>query len=215
LVGCLYNEMKPRGVDYPRDDRVAADDSMHRKFRDYAKASDEIIRRLSLDSNSIVIDLGSGTGAFALHAAKTCRTVYAVDISAAMLEYRRQPGRCVAVLASRILPLMPSRLSKGAFYIRKSAPAILAQFHAFNRLPGKLSLLVGTNDQEKIHRLLPQMGVPRDFVTTIIQRNLWSPIRPGRSPGALAHGSRRKSWKSNNSSIIIEMETRTNDCVYF
>jgi putative AdoMet-dependent methyltransferase len=36
-----------------------------------------------------VIDLGSGTGAFALHAADTCRTIYAVDVSGVMLEYCR------------------------------------------------------------------------------------------------------------------------------
>ncbi len=85
-----YDEKKYSGVDYSSIDEVAAYDSMHKKFRDYSKSSEEIIRRLSLDSNSTVIDLGSGTGAFALHAAKKCRTVYAVDISAAMLEYCRQ-----------------------------------------------------------------------------------------------------------------------------
>ncbi|HQN18283.1 MAG TPA: class I SAM-dependent methyltransferase [Syntrophobacteraceae bacterium] len=85
-----YDEMKPTGVDYTRHDQVAAYDSMHRKFRDYAKASEEIIRRLALDAGSIVIDLGAGTGAFTLHAAKHCHTVYAVDISSAMLDYCRQ-----------------------------------------------------------------------------------------------------------------------------
>lgn len=85
-----YDEMKFSGIDYSRMEEVAAYDGMHRKFRDYTKSSEQIIRRLSLDANSIVIDLGSGTGAFALHAATKCRTVYAVDISAAMLEYCRQ-----------------------------------------------------------------------------------------------------------------------------
>jgi len=85
-----YNEMKFSGVDFSRVEQVAAYDSMHKKFRDYAKGSEEIIRRLDLGSNSTVIDLGSGTGAFALHAAKKCRTVYAVDISAAMIDYCRE-----------------------------------------------------------------------------------------------------------------------------
>jgi putative AdoMet-dependent methyltransferase len=85
-----YDERKFSGVDYSRPDEAAAYDKMHRKFRDYAKATDEIIRRLSLGSDSTVIDLGSGTGAFTLHAARKCRTVYAVDISAAMLDYCRQ-----------------------------------------------------------------------------------------------------------------------------
>jgi len=85
-----YNEMKFCGVDFSRADEVAAYDCMHKKFRDYSKSTDEIIRRLSLCSDSTVIDLGAGTGAFTLHAAKRCRTVYAVDISAAMIEYCRQ-----------------------------------------------------------------------------------------------------------------------------
>ena len=85
-----YDEMKPCGVDFTYIEEVAAYDSMHRKFRDYAKSSEEIIRRLGLGLESTVIDMGSGTGAFALHASRKCRTVYAVDISAAMLEYCRQ-----------------------------------------------------------------------------------------------------------------------------
>jgi ubiquinone/menaquinone biosynthesis C-methylase UbiE len=77
-------------MDYSRKDAAAAYDRMHKKFRNYAKSADEIIRRLALGSNSTVIDLGAGTGAFALHASKKCRTVYAVDISAAMLACCRQ-----------------------------------------------------------------------------------------------------------------------------
>jgi putative AdoMet-dependent methyltransferase len=85
-----YNETKFSGVDFSKVEQVAAYDSMHKKFRDYAKGTEEVIRRLGLDSNSTVIDLGSGTGAFALHAAKKCRTIYAVDISAAMIDYCKQ-----------------------------------------------------------------------------------------------------------------------------
>ncbi len=85
-----YDEMKPCGVDYTDIEEVAAYDLMHRKFRDYAKSSEEIIRKLGIGLESTVIDMGSGTGAFALHASRKCRTVYAVDISAAMLEYCRQ-----------------------------------------------------------------------------------------------------------------------------
>lgn len=51
-----YNEMKFSGVDYSRIEEVAAYDCMHKKFPDYIKSSEEIIRRLSLDSNSAVIE---------------------------------------------------------------------------------------------------------------------------------------------------------------
>jgi SAM-dependent methyltransferase len=46
---------------------------------------------LSLDAESTVVDLGAGTGAFALAAAPLCRRVIAVDVSPAMLaELRRR-----------------------------------------------------------------------------------------------------------------------------
>jgi len=87
-----YDEMKQTGVDYASVERVQRYDDMHRRFRDYEKDSDAIIKLLELDSNSTVIDMGAGTGAFALHAAKHCRKVYAVDVSSAMLERCQEKG---------------------------------------------------------------------------------------------------------------------------
>ena len=87
-----YDEMKQTGVDYSSVEQVQHYDDMHQRFRDYEKDSDAIIKLLELDSNSTVIDMGAGTGAFALHAAKHCRKVYAVDVSSAMLEHCRKKG---------------------------------------------------------------------------------------------------------------------------
>ncbi|MBA2520045.1 MAG: class I SAM-dependent methyltransferase [Chloroflexia bacterium] len=44
-----------------------------------------LLRTLGLDETSTVVDLGAGTGAFALAVAPRCRRVIAVDVSAAML----------------------------------------------------------------------------------------------------------------------------------
>ena len=74
-----YSEMKQTGVDCASVEQVQRYDDMHQRFRDYEKDSDAIIKLLELYSNSTVIDMGAGTGAFALHAAKHCRKVYAVD----------------------------------------------------------------------------------------------------------------------------------------
>ena len=87
-----YNEMKQTGVDYSNVEQVQRYDDMHQRFRDYEKDSDAIIKLLELDSNSTVIDMGAGTDAFALHAAKHCRKIYAVDVSSAMLERFRKKG---------------------------------------------------------------------------------------------------------------------------
>jgi cyclopropane fatty-acyl-phospholipid synthase-like methyltransferase len=85
--------MKHSGVDYSDLAQVQAYDEKHQKFRDYEKASQAIIDRLGLGPGDTVIDMGAGTGAFALYAARTCKTVYAVDVSQAMVDYARQKAQ--------------------------------------------------------------------------------------------------------------------------
>lgn len=88
-----YDEKKHAGVDYNKPDQVRKYDTNHQSFRDYKKESDGIINALGLGSEHTVIDMGSGTGAFALHAARCCKMVYAVDVSKAMLDYSRQKAQ--------------------------------------------------------------------------------------------------------------------------
>jgi SAM-dependent methyltransferase len=47
----------------------------------------EILTALGLNADSVVVDLGAGTGTFALAVAPRCRRVVAVDVSPAMLAY--------------------------------------------------------------------------------------------------------------------------------
>jgi putative AdoMet-dependent methyltransferase len=85
-----FNERKHTGVDFSDPEQVNKYDLNHEKFRDYEKQSAAVINALGLKPDDIVIDMGSGTGAFALNAAKHCRTVYAIDISKAMIGYSRE-----------------------------------------------------------------------------------------------------------------------------
>jgi putative AdoMet-dependent methyltransferase len=85
--GWYFDEMRHAGVDYSDPAQVAVYDQRHRRFRDYRKEAEDVVKRLELTPSQIVVDLGSGTGAFTLHAAPLCKTVYAVDVSPAMLEY--------------------------------------------------------------------------------------------------------------------------------
>lgn len=48
-----------------------------------------ILRAMGLDENSVIVDLGAGTGTFALAVAPLCRRVVAVDVSPAMLASMR------------------------------------------------------------------------------------------------------------------------------
>ena len=85
-----YDEMKHAGVDYADARVVAHYDENHMRFRDYKKSAEDIISALGLAPEHTVIDMGCGTGAFVLHAAPRCKKVYAVDVSAAMLEYLKK-----------------------------------------------------------------------------------------------------------------------------
>jgi len=88
-----FDETKACGVDYNDVREVAEYDRTHMKFRDYDALTEHVFHCLNLDGESAIIDMGAGTGAFALRAAKRCRSVHAVDISRAMLDYARRRAR--------------------------------------------------------------------------------------------------------------------------
>jgi putative AdoMet-dependent methyltransferase len=113
----FYDEYKHSGVDYTDEEQVAVYDARHQRFRDYRKFAETIMARLDLQADAAVIDLGSGTGAFALNAAPHYRTVYAVDVSDAMLAYTRQKAE-----QTRISNMV---FCKGGFltYAHTAAPA--------------------------------------------------------------------------------------------
>ncbi|MGD8563902.1 MAG: methyltransferase domain-containing protein [Desulfarculaceae bacterium] len=65
-------------------------DGIQQRFRDYQIEAEEIKALLAIDENSIVMDMGAGTGAFVQHAARFCKQVIAVDVSEAMLRFCRR-----------------------------------------------------------------------------------------------------------------------------
>ncbi len=92
--GWQYDEMKSCGAKFNSLMCARRYDKHHRKFRDYQKESREIIALLDLDSQRTVMDMGCGTGAFAIHAARHFKKIIAVDISRVMLRYaRKKAGR--------------------------------------------------------------------------------------------------------------------------
>ena len=65
-----YDEFKQVGVDYASQEQVGAYDSRHSQFRDVEAECKGILDALSVTPQSVVIELGTGTGAFAVHAAQ-------------------------------------------------------------------------------------------------------------------------------------------------
>ncbi|MCL5271250.1 MAG: methyltransferase domain-containing protein [bacterium] len=85
-----YDEMKPVGPDFSNPETVRHYDDFHARFRDFDQEADFIWAVLGLGAGDTVLDMGAGTGNFALRAARRCARVWAVDVSPAMLTRARE-----------------------------------------------------------------------------------------------------------------------------
>ena len=95
ITSWQYDEFRQVGVDYGNQEEIEAYDSRHAQFRDIDTECTGILDALAITPQSVVIEIGTGTGAFAIRAAQRCARVYAVDVSAPMLEFaQRKADRC-------------------------------------------------------------------------------------------------------------------------
>jgi len=86
-----YDEMKGCGAKFDNFFTARSYDKYHQTFRDYRRETEQIVTALGLDSSAAVLDMGCGTGAFAIHAAPHYRKIYAVVL----------PRPCCAVPAGK------------------------------------------------------------------------------------------------------------------
>ncbi|HEY9204476.1 MAG TPA: methyltransferase domain-containing protein [Candidatus Methanoperedens sp.] len=95
--GWQYNEMQQVGTDYTDERQVKEYDLHMQKLRDVKKETEDIIKVINLNSGHSVLEIGTGTGSFAIEAARHCTKVFAVDISPGMLEFARHKARIQGV----------------------------------------------------------------------------------------------------------------------
>lgn len=81
----LYDESKHVGVDYSQDENADYYDEQM-DFRDYASEVSAFLDKAGINKPETMVaaDIGCGTGAFTIHAARRFKKVYAVDVSDAM-----------------------------------------------------------------------------------------------------------------------------------
>lgn len=82
-----YYEFKQVGTDYSSKAEVDIYDASHADFRDMEAESIKVLDVLEIEEGDGLIDFGSGTGTFALQAARRCARVYAVDVSQTMIDH--------------------------------------------------------------------------------------------------------------------------------
>jgi ubiquinone/menaquinone biosynthesis C-methylase UbiE len=80
-----YDEFLSVGRDYHSQAEVDIYDKSHADFRDIQAESNRVLDTLGLKAGETIIDFGTGTGTFAIEAAKRALRVHAVDVSPAML----------------------------------------------------------------------------------------------------------------------------------
>jgi len=83
----VYDEFKHCGVDYSDVQQAENYDKQHQKFRNYEKEVMDMLDYLALNNTKdmTLIDLGCGTGATAIYAAKHFKKIFAVDVSQVMI----------------------------------------------------------------------------------------------------------------------------------
>jgi putative AdoMet-dependent methyltransferase len=75
MTSWQYDEFQQVGRNYGNPTEVEINDSTHADFRDVEAESKELLDLLGLASSDVLIDFGSGTGTFAIAAARRCARV--------------------------------------------------------------------------------------------------------------------------------------------
>ncbi len=93
----LYNETVQVGTDYQDISNVQSYDMNMAKFRDFKKEATDIIEAICLERKHSLLEIGTGTGNFAIEAAKRCNNVYAIDVSSTMIAYAKQKAQTMGI----------------------------------------------------------------------------------------------------------------------
>ena len=97
-----YLESAHPGADF--DALSESYDLRMQKFRNVQGEIKEILDFLDLQPDQAVLEMGTGTGEFALAAARCCSKVYAVDLSLGMLRYAEKKAQARRVSNVEFLP---------------------------------------------------------------------------------------------------------------
>jgi putative AdoMet-dependent methyltransferase len=96
-----YNEPDHPGADF--DALAEIYDRNMQKYRNIHGEIREVLDFLDLQLDQTVLEIGTGTGEFALAAARHCAKVYAIDLSAGMLKYAEKKAESRGIVNAEFI----------------------------------------------------------------------------------------------------------------
>lgn len=88
-----YFSEKQIGIDYLDSEIVKEYDNQHQKFRNFQAEAEDMVKKLKISKEDLVLDFGCGTGEISLNLAKYCKKVICVDLSPEMLNILKTKAR--------------------------------------------------------------------------------------------------------------------------
>ncbi len=149
ITDWLYDEFHQVGKDYGSPEEVAAYDASHAKFRDVVTENQKMLDTLAVKPGQSLVDIGCGTGVLAIEAAKRGLTVFALDVSDAMLSFAQTRAAKAGIEGVHFLKggflNLPQEISK---------PDFIVTSFSFHHLPDFWKLVA----LKKIYALLSASG---------------------------------------------------------
>lgn len=85
-----YDEFRQVGVDFTNENEVSAYDEKYKSVRKLDDEAEFIAKSVKLNPESVILELGTGTGELAIRLAQKCRKVVASDVSQPMLKFAQK-----------------------------------------------------------------------------------------------------------------------------
>lgn len=82
-----FNEYKQTGINFESDEEVKQYDEKYKNSRNLDAEAENIAKEIELKPDSIILEIGTGTGELAIRLSERCRKVYACDVSEKMLSF--------------------------------------------------------------------------------------------------------------------------------
>jgi putative AdoMet-dependent methyltransferase len=127
-----YDENKQIGTDYEDVSEIRAYDQRMAKIRNVGKELQEVIDLLDLAPDSMILEIGTGTGEFPIAAVRRCSKVIATDVSLPMLRYAEEKAKERLLEVGRAGDLEKIEYVRGGFltYQHSGEPldAVVSQF---------------------------------------------------------------------------------------